>query len=305
MAKNYKIVFDELNLLPGNSIAATSDLGVIGTASSVDQTIKVNKFNTWDLREIRVGDAVADVDTDEAIEYNKYAQNTIDMTQLNNLSNGKFKTALLKASPSIPLYADLPEGTSYPNVQVQSTLKGISIHNDLDFTRIKDKVTFMPKGTNNIHITGFDTQVGVDSEIAGIKASEFTATDAETFKECEIEKLTVPNNKIYVNLTGEDCQIGEITGDKLEAIYIKDLTKTDDIFIPKSSMPLTIRRSGTVGGDIFVKDTTARLESDQVVQKAEKRTSDRTGTGNTALGIFQKARVPALYIQCPVRSPSR
>lgn len=69
MAKNYKVVFDEVKVLPGNSIKLLSEFGEIGAATKDGDEVKLTPYNCWDLTKLRAGDMTAEVDTRLANEY--------------------------------------------------------------------------------------------------------------------------------------------------------------------------------------------------------------------------------------------
>lgn len=81
MAKNYKVVFDEVKVLPGNSIKLLSEFGEIGAAKKDGDEVKLTPYNCWDLTKLRAGDMTAEVETPVANEYYENSVNHLSLSQ--------------------------------------------------------------------------------------------------------------------------------------------------------------------------------------------------------------------------------
>lgn len=81
---DYRVIVDEATLLPNYSADVISDLGKVGSVSKKGDTVLINEWNTWDLRDVSILNEKAKINADEAAEYEEYALNHISSNYLNS-----------------------------------------------------------------------------------------------------------------------------------------------------------------------------------------------------------------------------
>ena len=81
---DYRVIVDEATLLPNYSADVISDLGKVGSVSKKGDTVLINEWNTWDLRDVSILNEKAKINADEAAEYEEYAINHISSNYLNS-----------------------------------------------------------------------------------------------------------------------------------------------------------------------------------------------------------------------------
>lgn len=81
---DYRVIVDEATLLPNYSADVISDLGKVGSVSKKGDTVLINEWNTWDLRDVSILNEKAEINADEAAEYEEYAINHISSNYLNS-----------------------------------------------------------------------------------------------------------------------------------------------------------------------------------------------------------------------------
>lgn len=79
---DYRVIVDEATLLPNYSADVISDLGKVGSVSKKGDTVLINEWNTWDLRDVSILNEKAKINADEAAEYEEYAINHISSNYL-------------------------------------------------------------------------------------------------------------------------------------------------------------------------------------------------------------------------------
>ena len=81
---DYRVIVDEATLLPNYSADVISDLGKVGSVSKKGDTVLINEWNTWDLRDVSILNEKAKINAAEAAEYEEYAINHISSNYLNS-----------------------------------------------------------------------------------------------------------------------------------------------------------------------------------------------------------------------------
>ena len=81
---DYRVIVDEATLLPNYSADVISDLGKVGSVSKKGDTVLINEWNTWDLRDVSILNEKAEINAAEAAEYEEYAINHISSNYLNS-----------------------------------------------------------------------------------------------------------------------------------------------------------------------------------------------------------------------------
>lgn len=81
---DYRVIVDEATLLPNYRADVISDLGKVGSVSKKGDTVLINEWNTWDLRDVSILNEKAKINADEAAEYEEYAINHISSNYLNS-----------------------------------------------------------------------------------------------------------------------------------------------------------------------------------------------------------------------------
>lgn len=81
---DYRVIVDEATLLPNYSADVISDLGKVGSVSKKGDTVLINEWNTWDLRDVSILNEKAKINADEAAKYEEYAINHISSNYLNS-----------------------------------------------------------------------------------------------------------------------------------------------------------------------------------------------------------------------------
>ena len=79
---DYRVIVDEATLLPNYSADVISDLGKVGSVSKKGDTVLINEWNTWDLRDVSILNEKAKINAAEAAEYEEYAINHISSNYL-------------------------------------------------------------------------------------------------------------------------------------------------------------------------------------------------------------------------------
>lgn len=81
---DYRVIVDEATLLPNYRADVISDLGKVGSVSKKGDTVLINEWNTWDLRDVSILNEKAKINATEAAEYEEYAINHISSNYLNS-----------------------------------------------------------------------------------------------------------------------------------------------------------------------------------------------------------------------------
>lgn len=81
---DYRVIVDEATLLPNYSADVISDLGKVGSVSKKGDTVLINEWNTWNLRDVSILNEKAKINAAEAAEYEEYAINHISSNYLNS-----------------------------------------------------------------------------------------------------------------------------------------------------------------------------------------------------------------------------
>ena len=81
---DYRVIVDEATLLPNYRADVISDLGKVGSVSKKGDTVLINEWNTWDLRDVSILNEKAKINAAEAAEYEEYAINHISSNYLNS-----------------------------------------------------------------------------------------------------------------------------------------------------------------------------------------------------------------------------
>ena len=76
---DYRVIVDEATLLPNYRADVISDLGKVGSVSKKGDTVLINEWNTWDLRDVSILNEKAKINAAEAAEYEEYFKNVPDI----------------------------------------------------------------------------------------------------------------------------------------------------------------------------------------------------------------------------------